>query len=104
MAEPLRYLRFLIRLFRQLATYLNDTFARQSTAATRVASGLKAVGILLGVGVALLIAYTLLLIPFAPSISEIRKALIDQPAVRVSADGKRLATLKSMNREWVCLK
>jgi penicillin-binding protein 1A len=103
-AEPTRYLGFLIRLYRRLSIYLIDVFARQSTGRTRVTSGLKAVGILLGVGVALLFAYTLFLIPFTPSISEIRKARIDQPAVLVSADGKRLATLKPMNREWVRLK
>jgi penicillin-binding protein 1A len=97
-------LRFLIRIYRQLAIYLNDVFARQSTSTTRVTSSLKAIGILLGVGVALLFAYTLVLIPLTPSISEIRKARIDQPAVLVSADGKRLATLKPMNREWVRLK
>jgi len=102
-AEPARHLRFVIRLYRQLAIYLKDAFALQASGTTRVISGLKAVGVLLGVGVALLFAYTLLLIPFTPSIREIRKARIDQPAVLVSADGKRLATLKPMNLEWVRL-
>ena len=104
MAEPTRYLGFLIRLYRQLAIYLKDVLAHQSSGRSRVVSGLKAMGILLGVGFALLFAYTLFLIPFTPSISEIRKARIDQPAILVSADGKRLATLKPMNREWVRLK
>ena len=104
MARPTRHLRLPIRLYRQLAVYVKDVLARQSTGANRLSSGLKAMGILLGVGFALLFAYTLFLIPFTPSISEIRKARIDQPAVLVSADGKRLATLKPMNREWVRLK
>jgi penicillin-binding protein 1A len=43
------------------------------------------------------------LIPFTPSISNIRRAKIDQPSVLISADGRRLATFKPMNREWVRL-
>jgi penicillin-binding protein 1A len=67
-------------------------------------SGLKILAILASLGLALVFAYTLILIPFTPSIAEIRKANIDQPAVLVSAEGRRLATLKPMNREWVRLK
>jgi len=103
-AELARYLRFVIRLYRRLAIYFKEAFAPQSNGTARITSGLKAAGILLGIGVALLFGYTVLLIPFTPSIREIRKARIDQPAVLVSADGKRLATLKPMNREWVRLK
>src|SRR4029077_4267476 len=62
--------------------------------------GLAALGAL---GLALLVAYTVILIPFTPSISNIRRAKIDQPSVLMSSDGKRLATLKPMNREWVRL-
>jgi len=54
-------------------------------------------------GFALLFAYAIILIPFTPSIANIRKAKIDQPTVLISSDGKRLATLKPMNREWVQL-
>jgi penicillin-binding protein 1A len=43
------------------------------------------------------------LIPFTPSIANIRKAKIDQPAVLMSSDGKRLATFTPMNRQWVRL-
>jgi penicillin-binding protein 1A len=43
------------------------------------------------------------LIPFTPSIADLRKAKIDQPSVLISSDGKRLAILKPMNREWVGL-
>ena len=64
------------------------------------AKGLAALGAL---GLALVCAYAVILIPFTPSISDIRKAKIDQPAVLISSDGKRLATLKPMNREWVGL-
>jgi penicillin-binding protein 1A len=64
------------------------------------AKGLAALGVL---GLVLLCLYALILVPFTPSISNIRKAKIDQPTLLVSADGKRLATLKPMNREWVRL-
>ncbi|WP_420474348.1 penicillin-binding protein 1A [Noviherbaspirillum sp. ST9] len=53
------------------------------------------------VGVVLLLAYTIILIPFTPSISDLRKAKAETPSVLLSADGKELAVFKRMNREWV---
>ncbi|MPW06366.1 penicillin-binding protein [Paraburkholderia sp. CNPSo 3155] len=52
----------------------------------------------------LFVLYMLLLIPFTPSIGDIRKAKIEQPAQILSADGKLLAEFKPSNREWVKLK
>ena len=52
---------------------------------------------------ALLLLYVIVLIPFTPSISDIRKARVDQPAQILSADGKLLAEFKPSNREWVTL-
>jgi penicillin-binding protein 1A len=52
----------------------------------------------------LLLLYVLILIPFTPSIGDIRKAKIEQPAQILSADGKLLAEFKPSNREWVKLK
>ena len=52
---------------------------------------------------ALLLVYTLLLIPFTPAISDIRKAKSEQPAQVLSADGKLLAQYKWVHREWVPL-
>ncbi|WP_233830097.1 penicillin-binding protein 1A [Paraburkholderia sp. ZP32-5] len=51
----------------------------------------------------LFVLYVLLLIPFTPSIGDIRKAKIEQPAQILSADGKLLAEFKPSNREWVKL-
>ncbi|OAJ58885.1 penicillin-binding protein [Paraburkholderia ginsengiterrae] len=51
----------------------------------------------------LLLLYVLILIPFTPSIGDIRKAKIEQPAQILSADGKLLAEFKPSNREWVKL-
>jgi len=66
-------------------------------------AGLLAKGMasLVLLALALLIAYTLVLIPFTPGISDLRKAKVDQPAILLSADGKELATFARNNREWV---
>uniref|UniRef100_UPI0010F84DD2 penicillin-binding protein 1A n=1 Tax=Ramlibacter sp. 2FC TaxID=2502188 RepID=UPI0010F84DD2 len=52
---------------------------------------------------ALFLLYALVLIPFTPGISDIRKAKSEQPAQVLSADGKLLAEFKRANREWVSL-
>ena len=51
----------------------------------------------------LLLLYGLILIPFTPSISDLRKAKLEKPAVVLSADGKDLAIFKRANRDWVKL-
>ncbi len=52
---------------------------------------------------ALFVVYVLLLIPFTPSISDIRKAKLEQPAQILSADGKLIGEFKRSNRQWVPL-
>jgi penicillin-binding protein 1A len=52
---------------------------------------------------ALLLAYVLVLIPFTPSISDLRKARTETPTVVMSADGVVLAEYKRINRQWVPL-
>ena len=52
----------------------------------------------------LLVLYTLALIPFTPSISDIRKAASEQPAQILSTDGRKLTEFKQSNRQWVELK
>jgi penicillin-binding protein 1A len=69
----------------------------------RIFYGAKGLAGLGALGLALLCVYAVILIPFTPSISDIRKAKIDQPSALISSDGKRLATFKPMNREWVGL-
>lgn len=51
----------------------------------------------------LVVLYVLLLIPFTPSIGDIRKAKQERPAQLLSADGKQLAVFKRSNRVWVKL-
>ncbi|MFZ2294714.1 MAG: transglycosylase domain-containing protein, partial [Polaromonas sp.] len=51
----------------------------------------------------LLLLYVLVLIPFTPSIKDLRKAKSEKPAIVLSADGKELAVFKRANRDWVKL-
>src|SRR4051812_12338405 len=52
---------------------------------------------------ALLLVYILVLIPFTPSISDLRKAKSEVPSVVLSSDGVVLAEFKRVNRQWVPL-
>ena len=95
--EPVR------RLYGRVEAYFRALIDPSLSVRARVFSGAKglvAIGVL---GMALLCANAVILIPFTPSISNLRKAKIDQPSVLMSVDGKRLATFKPMNREWVRL-
>ena len=103
MAENPRSAGWVRWLSRRLAVHFKATI--DPTLSHRIrffhaAKGLVALGAL---GLSLACAYALILIPFTPSISNIRKAKIDQPAVLISSDGRYLATFKPMNREWVRL-
>ncbi|CAG9168681.1 Biosynthetic peptidoglycan transglycosylase [Cupriavidus respiraculi] len=82
--------------------------ARAQGAASRIWQRLRhptwrGVAIAAGAVPALLAVYALILIPFTPGISDIRKAKLEQPAQVLSADGKELAVFKRANRDWVKL-
>jgi penicillin-binding protein 1A len=91
------------RFCRWLAGYFRAVINPTLSTRARIISGAKGLAALGVLGLALLCAYAVILIPFTPSISHLRKAKIDQPSVLISSDGKRLATYKPMNREWVRL-
>ena len=91
------------RLYWRVAGYFRAVFDPAWSGRDRMIFAAKGLAVLGALGFALLFAYAIILIPFTPSIANIRKAKIDQPTVLISADGKRLATLKPMNREWVRL-
>ena len=103
MAETVRPPERIRRLYRRVAGYFGAVFDPALSGRDRIVSGAKGLAVLGALGFALLFAYAIILIPFTPSIANIRKAKIDQPTVLISSDGKRLATLKPMNREWVRL-
>ena len=91
------------RFYRRLAGYFRAVINPTLSTRARIISGAKGLVALGALGLALLCAYVVILIPFTPSISHLRKAKIDQPSVLISSDGKRLAAYKPMNREWVRL-
>ena len=103
MAENVRPPGRVRRFYRRLAGYFRAAIDPALSTRLRIISGAKGLAALGMLGVVLLCVYAVILIPFTPSISHIRKANIDQPSVVISADGKRLATFKPMNREWVRL-
>src|SRR5262245_64618826 len=92
-----------MRLYRRLAGYFRVVFDPTVSARARILASAKGLAVLGALGLALLFVYAVILIPFTPSIANLRKAKIDQPSVLISVDGKRLATFKPMNREWVRL-
>jgi penicillin-binding protein 1A len=59
------------------------------------AAGLGAIGLLL--------AYTLLLIPFTPAVDHLRKGRDERPSVLLAADGSVVARYRRLNREWIPL-
>jgi len=70
---------------------------------TRLRAAAAGAGVALGAAVLLLVLYALALIPFTPSTGDLRVAKVDYPAVLRSADGRELAVLRRLNREWVPL-
>ena len=104
MAETSRPAGRLRRFTQWLTGYFKAALDPAFSTRVRIIHAVKGLAALGALGVAFLFVYAVILIPFTPSISDIRKAKIDQPSVLVSADGRRLATLKPMNREWVPLK
>ncbi|WP_153109558.1 penicillin-binding protein 1A [Propionivibrio limicola] len=95
-------------LVTQLKQALSRTVAWSTPWVLRLADRLRhptrrGVALALAAGPALLLLYTLILIPFTPSISDIRKATTERPAQILFADGKKLTEFKQANREWVKL-
>ena len=52
---------------------------------------------------ALLLLYIIALVPFTPSIGDLRKAKSELPSVLLALDGTVLAEYRRLNREWVTL-
>ena len=97
---PFKLVSWLIDL---LAGYFWPVFDSTLGMRLRVYSALKGLAALAALAVIMLSLYAVVLIPFTPSIADLQKAKIDQPSMLISSDGKRIATYKPMNREWVRL-
>jgi penicillin-binding protein 1A len=102
-AESVRSPGRIRRSYRRVAGYFRAALDPTKSIGARIISAAKGLAAVGALGFALLCAYALVLIPFTPSIAELLKAKIDQPSVLMSSDGRRLATLRPMNREWVRL-
>lgn len=103
MGEAIKSPGLVTRLYRRGSGYFKAVIDRTLEPRARILYGVKGLAAVGAFGLALFCSYTVILIPFTPSIADLRKAKIDQPAVLISSDGKRLATFKPMNREWVRL-
>jgi penicillin-binding protein 1A len=101
--KNLRIPKSVTRLYRRIEAYFRRLSDPTSSPSARIFHGVKGLAAMIAFCLILLCAYTLVLIPFTPSIAHLRKAKIDQPSVLMSADGKRLATFTPMNRQWVRL-
>jgi penicillin-binding protein 1A len=89
------------RLYQRIAGYFTVASDSASTLFERVAAAIKGLAALGCIGLVLLCVYAVALIPFTPSTSDLQKAKTEQPSMLISVDGKRLATYKRLNREWV---
>jgi penicillin-binding protein 1A len=91
----------LSRMCRRIAVYFKSTVDPTVSWAVRVKSLIKAMIATAAIGAVLFVAYAIVLIPFTPSIADLRKAKAETPSILLSSDGKELAVFKRMNREWV---
>lgn len=93
-----------LRLYRKIVGYFAGVFNPAHSNRQKLLHAVKALASLAAMGFALLCVYVVILIPFTPSISELRKAKVEQPAQLISSDGKLITTYKRFNHELVELK
>lgn len=91
----------LLRIATRIAGYFKSVIDPTLTWPARLKSLIKATMASGAIGLVLLLAYTIILIPFTPSISDLKKAKAETPSILMSEDGKELAVFKRMNREWI---
>ena len=92
-----------LRLWQRYAGYFHTALDQTADKRTRFIGGAKAMTASGAIFAALLCLYTLILIPFTPSIADLRKEKADQPSVLISADGKQIASFTRLNRQWIPL-
>lgn len=91
------------RFVRRIVSSFAQLFSPHTSPTMRRHAFFKCLAILGIVAFATLTLLTLVLIPFTPSIADLQKAKSEKPSFLISVDGKRLATYKQFNREWVPL-
>ncbi|WP_151637626.1 penicillin-binding protein 1A [Noviherbaspirillum aerium] len=90
-----------MRLYHRYIGYFKIVIDSGQGWSARFAALMKAAAASAVLGLASLFAYAILLIPFTPSIADLRKAKAESPSVLMSEDGKELAVFKRLNRQWV---
>jgi penicillin-binding protein 1A len=105
MPERLKALAALLRrhLPARLSGYFRTLLAPGLTPWQRGRHALRGIAFAALGAVALLVVYTLLLIPFTPSVDNVRNARSERPSVLLAADGSVIATYRRLNREWIPL-
>ena len=101
--EKLNFAAKCLRTCQRFAAFFTRAFEPGLGSRKRVLYGLKTLAIFGATGVALLSVYAVALVPFTPSMAELRKAKIDQPSQLISADGKLIASYSRVNSEVVAL-
>lgn len=91
------------KLLRRILENFQRLFSRKSSFAVRRQAFFVCLAVLMLAGVLCLSLLTLALFPFTPSIADLQGAKFDKPSILISVDGKRLATYRQFNREWVPL-
>lgn len=91
----------LLRLSTRIAGYFRAVIDPTLSWPVRIKNVIKAATAAGAIGIMLLFVWTIVLIPFTPSIADLRKAKAETPSVLMSADGKELAVFKRINRQWV---
>jgi len=99
-----RYRAKVSALFRHFSARIRARFApllnTEHSLRYRIIYGGKLTLAMFGYTLALLLLYTVVLIPFTPGISDIRAAKVDRPAIVLSSDGKELTRFMRFNRAW----
>jgi penicillin-binding protein 1A len=93
--------RRILRICLRIAGHFRPLIDPRASVAVRVRTLIKALIASTALGIALVVAYAIALIPFTPGIADIRKAKAETPSILMSSDGKELAVFRRMNRAWV---
>lgn len=87
----------------RLSDYFQTLLAPGLTARQRVLHASRGIGFAAMGAVLLLVLYTLLLIPFTPTVDDVHKARDARPSVLLAADGSVMTSFRRLNREWIAL-
>lgn len=91
------------RVFRTLVHFFGVLFGRDEPVGRRIKYAFIGAGGFVAVVLVLVLAYTILLIPFTPGISTLRKSKVERPSVVLSAGSIEITRFRRVNREWVAL-